>query len=188
MATNGLITSTKLCPRLYHSMFIVHDEWQDSITQTLSIASRQPHKNILMVVNSLHSRALFCFESYSSHLQLVKGVGDTFRQFRAARTTRHNHTLDQTVIELCSQWNSKHLFITVRNCNTKEYESIILSLEVGEINAHVQTVCTRPSPPLISEGLGTRLHCCIAMATHFAPSSCSLALLQLRCKFPSLKY
>ena len=29
--------------------------------------------------------------------------------------------------------------------------------EVGEINAHVQTVCTRRSPPLILEGLGTRL-------------------------------
>ena len=30
-------------------------------------------------------------------------------------------------------------------------------LEVGEINAHVQTVYTRPSPTPILEGLGTRL-------------------------------
>jgi len=29
--------------------------------------------------------------------------------------------------------------------------------EVGEINVHVQTVCTRPSPPPILEGVGTRL-------------------------------
>jgi len=33
---SGLATRdyTKLCLRLYHSMFIVHDEWQDLITQT----------------------------------------------------------------------------------------------------------------------------------------------------------
>jgi len=29
--------------------------------------------------------------------------------------------------------------------------------EVGEVNMHAQTVCTRPSPPPILEGLGTRL-------------------------------
>ena len=29
--------------------------------------------------------------------------------------------------------------------------------EVGEINVHVQTVCTRLSPPPILEGLGMRL-------------------------------
>jgi len=30
----------------------------------------------------------------------------------------------------------------------------------GEINADAQTVCTRPSPPPILEGLGTRLLSC----------------------------
>jgi len=33
----------------------------------------------------------------------------------------------------------------------------MFSLEVGEINTHAQTVCTRSSPPPILEGLGTRL-------------------------------
>ena len=39
-ATKGLTTSTKLCLHLYHFMFIVHDEWQDLITQTPSTGSR----------------------------------------------------------------------------------------------------------------------------------------------------
>ena len=33
----------------------------------------------------------------------------------------------------------------------------MFSPEVGEINTHVQTVCTRPSPLPILESLGTRL-------------------------------
>ena len=33
----------------------------------------------------------------------------------------------------------------------------MFSMEVGEINTHGQTVYTRPSPPPILEGLGTRL-------------------------------
>jgi len=33
----------------------------------------------------------------------------------------------------------------------------MFSPEVGEINAHVQPVYTRPSPPPSLEGLGTRL-------------------------------
>jgi len=36
----------------------------------------------------------------------------------------------------------------------EEYKSIMLSLEVGEINVHAQTVYTRPSPAPILEGLG----------------------------------
>jgi len=37
--------------------------------------------------------------------------------------------------------------------------------EVGEINAHAQTVCTRPSPPPILEGLGIRL---VKFHTHYS--------------------
>jgi len=32
-----------------------------------------------------------------------------------------------------------------------------MRVQIEEINMHVQTVCTRPSPPPILEGLGTRL-------------------------------
>ena len=39
----------------------------------------------------------------------------------------------------------------------EEYESIMFYPKVGEINVHAQTVYTRPSPPPILEGLGTKL-------------------------------
>jgi len=38
-ATKGLTTSTKLCLHFYHSMFILHDEWQDFIAQTSTAKS-----------------------------------------------------------------------------------------------------------------------------------------------------
>jgi len=44
------------------------------------------------------------------------------------------------------------------NGNTEEYKSITFSLGVEDINAHAQTVYTRPSPSPILEGLGTRLN------------------------------
>jgi len=37
-------------------------------------------------------------------------------------------------------------FVIVCNRNTEEYKNIIFFPEVGEINAHAQTVYTRPSP------------------------------------------
>ena len=51
---------------------------------------------------------------------------------------------------------TRYLCVIICNRNTEEYKSIMFYPEVGEINAHAQTVCTRPSPPIL-EGLGMRL-------------------------------